>query len=268
MYQCNIKSKILKELLELTYSMWQIGWDESNGGNVSYILDETELKDFDLKQEGRFYELENIPKNFVGKYLLITASGSNFRVLKNYPTRDVGVIKFKTDGYEILWGFEEGRKPTSELYMHLLSHNARLSVDKNHRVIVHNHAENAIAYSSMVEPNDRDYTFPLWQVLTEGVVVFPDGVGVIPWELPGTEQIGSKTANKLLKSRIVVWENHGILASGKSYQDCFGLIETVNKACGIFIKTYGKRKNSGLTKENILEVCNSLNIEPRKDLFK
>jgi len=103
--------------------------------------------------------------------------------------------------------------------------------------------------------NDRDYTLPLWKVLTESIVVFPDGVGVLPWQVPGTEEIGMATAEKLHKCRIVVWTFHGILATGSSFQDCFGLIETIDKAARIYKETLDTKKYEGLTEKNILAVC-------------
>ena len=67
-------------------------------------------------------------------------------------------------------------------------------------------------------------------MITECIVVFPDGVGVLPWMVCGNEEIGLATAKKMETCRIVVWAHHGILASGSSLNDAFGLIETVNKA--------------------------------------
>lgn len=261
-----LTSKPVEGMLDVTYTMWSMGWDEANGGNVSYILDEEELKLLDEDNKD-IIELVNIPENMVGKYLLITASGSQFRTLKNTPLEDLGVIKIHKDGYEIVWGFETGKRPTSELYMHLLSHSTRLKVNPEHRVVCHNHASNAIAYSHLVEPNDKDYTLPLWKILTESVVVFPDGVGVLPWELPGTEIIGIHTAEKLELCRIVVWAYHGILATGSSYQDCFGLLETVDKAAAMYIQTLPYRISNALTQENIKGVCKALNVNPRDGIL-
>lgn len=263
-----IDSYPVRAIADLTYTMWEKGWDESNGGNVSYILSSEELEQLEKETlTNEKVEVLGIPENMIGKHILITASGSQFRTLKDHLPTDVGVIKVVEDGYIKRWGFKGSSRPTSELYMHLLSHNARLEIDSSHRVVVHNHASNATAYSLISEPNDRAYTLPLWKVLTESIVVFPDGVGVLPWQLPGTLEIGKNTAEKLKKTRIVVWTFHGILATGSSFQDCFGLIETVDKAAKIYMDTLNIKNYEGLSEENILEVCKSLNIEPRKEIL-
>lgn len=264
-----LESKSVKEISQVTYDMWNKGWDESNGGNISYLLDPQEISLLKGSKifEGRKVKVTGIPIEMVGKYILITASGSQFRTVKDFVKESMGVIKLQETGYQIVWGFENNTLPTSEFYMHILSHNARLKVDEEQRVVVHNHATEATALSLIVEPNDSAYTLPLWRVLTESIVVFPDGVGVLPWQTPGTEKIGKATAEKLLESRIVIWTFHGILATGTSVQDCFGLIETVNKAAGMYIKTLAHKQYNGLSEDQLKAVCESLNVTPRMNIF-
>lgn len=264
-----LKSKPVHDIAELTYDMWNRGWDEYNGGNVSYLLSDEEVALIDMDPDnGTTVEVPNMPKNLLGRYILITASGSQFRTLKNRLNTDIGVFKITETGYTIVWGFEGDNRPTSELYLHVLSHSARVGIDPNHKVVVHNHATNVVRLGLVLEPTDKAYTLPLWRVLTEGVYVFHDGIGVLPWELPGTESIGRATAKKLERSRIVVWANHGVMATGTSFQDCFGLIETVDKSAGIYLDTLSLQKYDGLTDEQIIAFGESLNLSPRKDIFE
>lgn len=264
-----IESAPVLGISDITYDMWLKGWDEYNGGNVSYLLSNEEVSMIELdKSIERCIETPNMPSNLIGRYILITATGSHFRNLKNNLNTDIGVVRIEENGYTIVWGFEENKRPTSEFYLHTLSHAARLDIDPEHKVIVHNHATNVVKLGLVLEPNDKDYTLPLWRVLTEGVYVFYDGIGVVPWEVPGTESIGRTTANKLKKSRIVVWANHGVMASGKSYQDCFGLIETVDKAAGIYLDTLHIRKFDGLSNYQIISFAERLGLKVRKDIFE
>ena len=231
------QSSVVKELTTLTYDMWSKGWDEYNGGNVSCILSDGDLEQLPRDEPIKQVIVEDIPFDMVGKYILITASGSHFRNLRDHIKRDMGVIRVTEKGYDIVWGFSENRRPISELYMHLLAHAQRLAVNINQQKKDHNHAPNATAYSLISEHNDKSYTLPLWRVLTESIVVFPDGVGILPWELPGTLAIAQHTVEKLKECRLVVWAFHGILATGKDFQDCFGLIETVYKDAMIHLNT-------------------------------
>ena len=71
---------------------------------------------------------------------------------------------------------------------------------------------------------------------TECIVVFPDGVNVLPWMLCGTNEIGEATAKKMGTARLVVWSQHGIYGAGKDLDETFGMIETAEKAAEIYMK--------------------------------
>lgn len=267
----------INELLEVTYDMWQHGWDEYNGGNVSYRLTKEEigtlrhdLEDtlFTYNDSQEEVDVLSVPDNMQEEYLLITASGSHFRTLKNQPEIDTGIIRITSTGYQVIAGFNSGKKPTSEIFMHILAHSARVSQNPNHRVVIHNHATNIVIYSLLEEITSRRLTIELWSVLTESIVVFPDGIAVLPWEVPGTYQIGLDTAHELKKHRLVVWAKHGVLSTGVSYQDCFGLIETADKAANIALKlrsTSGKsiQDNNILTTDDLEKVCQKLQVKGR-----
>ena len=55
-------------------------------------------------------------------------------------------------------------------------------------------------------------------------------------EVSGTQFIGVDTARELETYRLVVWAKHGVLSTGKDYQDCFGLIGTADKASHIALE--------------------------------
>lgn len=259
---------VVQELGDLAYTMWNMGWDEKNGGNISYILSEDEIAKLELITTPRNYELSDIPENVVGKYIVITSSGSNFRLVKDYLDETVGVIKVIPSGYEIVAGFLNDNKPTSEIYMHLLSHSSRLKVDPEHRVIVHNHATEISAMTFVHELDEKAFTRTLWGIITECIIVFPDGIGLLPWMVCGNEEIGWATAEKLAYCRIVIWSHHGILASGSSLNDAFGLIETVNKAAKIYMQTFDNRITAGITDPQLVELCEYFKVTPRKGIIQ
>ena len=45
------------------------------------------------------------------------------------------------------------------------------------------------------------FTRKLWEGSTECLVVFPDGVGILPWMVPGTDEIGQATAETMQNTR-------------------------------------------------------------------
>ena len=266
----------INELCHVTYDMWNKGWDEYNGGNVSYRLTEDEVKNLAIDLENTPYlfypdnrietEVLEVPKHIQGEYILITASGSHFRTLCLQPHVDTGIIKLTSKGYQVVAGFVTGKHQTSEIFMHVLAHAARVKVDPNHRVVIHNHATNIAVYSLLDEVTSESLTLDLWSVLTESIVVFHDGIAVLPWEVPGAQLIGVDTARELETHRLVVWAKHGVLSTGTDYQDCFGLIETADKAAHIALelkRVSGKSvsENNVLSKEDLKKICDVLGVE-------
>ena len=266
----------IHELCHVTYDMWNKGWDEYNGGNVSYRLtkDEAESLGTDLigtsyayySEDRKEVEVLDVPEHVQGEFILITASGSQFRTLCLQPEVDTGIIQLTPKGYKVVAGFVTGKRPTREIFMHVLAHAARLKVDPEHRVVIHNHATNIAVYSLLDEVTSESLTLDLWSVLTESIVVFHDGIAVLPWEVPGTQLIGVDTARELATHRLVVWAKHGVLSTGKDYQDCFGLIETADKAAHIALelkRVSGKSvsENNVLSKADLRKICDVLGVE-------
>ena len=96
---------------------------------------------------------------------------------------------------------------------------------------------------------------------TECIVVFPDGVGVLPWMLCGTTEIGVATANKMKEFRLVVWAMHGIYGAGKTMDETFGLIETVEKAAQIYMLTAQLPRVNTIKADDMLKLLELFKLE-------
>lgn len=72
--------------------------------------------------------------------------------------------------------------------------------------------------------------------MTECVVVFPGGVGVVPWMVPGGADIARETAAMMETFDAVIWAQHGLFASGPDFDTTFGLMHTVEKAADIYVR--------------------------------
>jgi rhamnulose-1-phosphate aldolase len=232
-----IQAKFTQEMMKTTSNLYRLGWDERNGGNISYLLKEEELTPYlDINHIKRTIPMKFNGKALAGKYFIVTGSGKYFKNVIDEPSVNLGIIRVTEDGkaVDLLWGFEDGGVPTSELPSHLMSHIERLKVDPNHRVIMHCHATHLIGMTFTHPLDEVLFTKTLWQMCTECLVVFPDGVGIVPWMVPGTDEIGKATAAKMKDVRLVVWPHHGIFGSGTTMDETFGLIETAEKAAQVY----------------------------------
>ena len=224
-----LNAPFMVEMIRTTTNMYAHGWDERNGGNISLLLDDAEVEDY-LDTSA---VLRRIPTGFKapeleGKYFFVTGTGKYFKNVQYAPDVNLGIVRIADEGgtAELLWGFADGGKFTSEFPAHMMSHVARLKADSKNRVVMHCHPANLLAMTYVHTLDEREFTRTLCQMSTECVVVFPEGVSVLPWMLCGTNEIGEATAEKMLVSRLTVWSQHGIYGAGKDLDETFGLIET------------------------------------------
>ena len=184
---------------------------------------------------------------------------------------NLGIVRLKAQGQkaDLLWGYSDGGQFTSEFPAHMMSHVARLKADPRNRVIMHCHPANLLAMTYVHPLDEREFTRTLWQMCTECIVVFPDGVNVLPWMLCGTNEIGEATAEKmetarLVVARLVVWSQHGIYGAGKDLDETFGLIETAEKAAEIYMKTAHLPRLNTITDEQMHQLEKRFGIQARE----
>lgn len=241
-----LEAPFVKEMCRTTANMYRLGWDERNGGNISYLLKVEEVAEYlDLNEVIRTIPTGFDAKPLIGKIFIVTGTGKYFKNVEFDPETNLGIIRIAADGTtaELLWGYKDGGRFTSELPAHLMSHMARLSIDPLHRVVMHSHPTYTIAMNAVCPVDEKDFTHKLWQSNTESIVVFPDGVGILPCMVCGTTEIGEATAEKMKKFRLVVWTNHGIYGTGRDMDEAFGLIETVEKTAQIYMLALGHTVN-------------------------
>ncbi len=262
-----LTAPFMVEMIRTATNMYDHGWDERNGGNISLMVDEDEVaKYLDLNSV-----LREIPTGFDastldGKYFLVTGTGKYFKNVQYAPEVNLGLIRVTDSGRtaQLLWGYADGGKFTSELPAHLMSHAARLAVDPENRVVMHCHPGNLLAMTYVHDLNEKAFTRTLWQMCTECIVVFPDGVNVLPWMLCGTNEIGIATAEKMGSARLVVWSQHGIYGAGKDLDETFGLIETAEKAAEIYMKIAHLPLLTTITDDQLWLLVDRFEVEPRE----
>lgn len=263
-----LQAPFVKEMIEVTTNLYRLGWDERNGGNISYLLKDSELEPFlDLTAVIREIPLEFKAKELAGKYFIVTGSGKYFKNMTTFPEDGLGIVRVKTGGdkLELLWGYADGGVPTSELPAHFMSHIERLKVAPDNRIVMHNHASHLLAMTFTHPLSEKEFTRTLWQMCTECLVVFPEGVGVIPWLVPGTTEIGEATAVKMKEVRLVIWPHHGIYGVGKDMDEVFGLIETAEKAAQVYtyVKAQGGVKQT-ITDQQLYQLSLAFGVTPRE----
>lgn len=268
-----IDSQYVKEMKQTTMNLYQHGWDERNGGNVSLRLTTEEVRAFsDVTETLRTVAIDFDASELAGKYYLVTGTGRYFKNITEYPERDMGLIQINPDGQSVAikWGFNDGGQPTSEFPAHLMSHLARLKQDPEQRVIMHCHPTNLIAMTFTLPLSEKLLSRTLWQMHPESIVVFPEGVGVIPYMCPGTTAIGEATATKMADHHVVVWPHHGVFAAGDSLDETYGLVETVEKSALVYtaIQAQGGQVFQKITDQDFRDLAQRFGLSLREEYLE
>ncbi len=237
-----LEVKIVQDFIRTCSDGWDLGFHERNGGNLTYRMKEEEVgecKEY-FNQSGDWVDMGVCGKNLAGSRFMTTGSGKFFRNVSLSPEESMGIVEINEQGtsYRIVWGLLNKAKPTSEFPTHYMNHCVRVSKTKDTeaecRVIYHAHPKNLIAMTYVLPLTARDFSRVLWQSATECVVVFPMGVGVVPWMVPGGSEIANATSKVMEDFEAAVWAHHGMFCSGCDFDITMGLMHTIEKSAEIW----------------------------------
>ncbi len=224
-------------IAEVAGYLWSKGWAERNGGNISVNV--TALmsdEEKNLPALSPAIPLPVIMGRLGGNIFYVTGTGRRMRYVAQDPFGHGALIRISPDGnsFEII--AEQSIAPTSELPSHLLMHNYLLENGRNNRVVLHTHPTDIIGMTHC-RPflNSEKLTRTLWSMIPECRIVVPKGIGIVPYEIPGSLELAYATIKQLAKHDVVFWEKHGILAVGEDIIECFDAIDTLSKSAQIYL---------------------------------
>ena len=233
--------EVMQHYIRMCGDGWDQGWHERNGGNLTYRMRPEEVEQcrpYFKAIPGQWVNMGVQADNLRGEFFISTGSGKYFRNVPLAPQDNICIVEINEagDAWRIVWGLEKGGRPTSEFPSHFLNHSVRKEATGGAcRVIYHAHPANLIAMTYILPLTARDFTRALWKSVTECPVVFPGGVGVVPWMVPGGSDIALATSQLMKEYNAAVWAHHGLFASGPDFDTTFGLMHTIEKAAQIYI---------------------------------
>ncbi len=206
-----------RELAEAGIRLSQISALEGTAGNISLFLpDETpEVIEYvtSMYSERRDYEMSShagLPPGVV----LVTGTGRRLRDIATRPGAVLCAIVIGADGRAVLHRAPgHGVEPTSEIDSHLGIHAGCLGGVPSIHAIIHAQPPKLTWLSHI--PAYRQHERLNRQLLRwqpETIVMLPEGIGVLPFETPGTPKQGGGTAWAMRHQRLVVWAKHGVVA--------------------------------------------------------
>ena len=205
-------------------------------------------------------------ENLAGEYFITTGSGKYFRNVEPDPVHSIGIVEIndKGDSWRIVWGLEGGARPTSEFPSHYMNHCVRAAATGGEcRVIYHAHPPQLIALTYVLPLEDRAFTRALWNTMTECPVIFPEGIGVVRWMVPGGRDIAVETSKLMERYNNVVWAHHGLFCAADSFDNAMGQMETIEKAARIWMLVHAvtDKPLQGITDDGYRAIGRDFRVE-------
>ncbi|MCL2092841.1 MAG: rhamnulose-1-phosphate aldolase [Treponema sp.] len=244
----------------------RMGWHERNGGNLSYRMSKNEseqCRPFFYREPGAWTACEVEVKNLAGCFILVTGSGKYFKNVMEKPEENICIAEIDDKGtsYRIVWGLSKGGTPTSEFPCHLLNHSVKKEVTgQDQGVVYHAHPVNTIALTFVLPLTPRDFSRALWKCMTECTIIFPSGVGVLPWMVPGGPEIALASAEQMKDYDAIIWAHHGIFGSGPDFDSVFGLLHIIEKSAEIYLKASALGIKQSISDEELRDIAKAYKL--------
>ncbi len=253
----------VEKIAEVAGYLWQNGWAERNGGNITVNV--TEFADDEMRAMPAISEVKQIGVTLPalkGCYFYCKGTGKRMRDLARHPMDNGSVIRILDDCASYVIIADNEVMPTSELPSHLTVHAHLIETGSAYKATVHTHPIELVAMSHNRKFLGKDVlTNILWSMIPETKAFCPLGLGVVPYELPGSNKLADNTLKELEDYDVVLWEKHGVFAKGLDVMDAFDQIDVLSKSAKIYInsKCMGFEPE-GMSDEKLKEMTKAFNL--------
>lgn len=202
-----------------------------------------------------------------GQLVIVTGSGRRLRDIHRDPVANLAAIVIAADGRTGRLHTSPQRlfeRVTSEFNSHLAVHSDQIArTGTNFHALIHAQPPH-LTYLSHI-PAYRDQRFlnrRLMRWEPETIVNLPEGIGVLPYKLPGSPAMMEANIAGLRAHRVVLWSKHGVMARSDlsvtraadriEYAETAALYEYMDLANG--------GQGEGLTADELREVVVAFNV--------
>lgn len=225
------------EVAEVAGYLWQKGWAERNGGNITvnvtaHIDDQVRA----LPAISEVRPIGTVLPRLEGCYFFCKGTNRRMRDLARRPMENGAVIRILDDcaSYEIV--ADNPVLPTSELPAHLSMHDKMIADGKGYTAALHTHPIELVALSHNPAFLEKDVlTNLLWSMIPETRAFCPKGLGIVRYEMPSTLQLAQATIRELENYDVVMWEKHGVCAVGPDIMEAFDFVDVLSKSAQIYL---------------------------------
>lgn len=240
---------------------------EGAAGNVSVCLGWP----IDVRRQLPLEEPIELPvraPHLVGHTIIVTGSGRRLRDLGRLPRESMGAVVVEEDGVRGRLYTAAGRlfeMVTSEWNSHLAVHDDTVArTGTNFHAVVHAQPPHLTYLSHVPDYADEDrFSRRLLRWQPETIVQLPRGIGLLPFMLPGSDELMAATVEGLRRHRIVVWSKHGVMArSDQSVTRAVDRIEYAEAGARYeYMDLVAGGRGEGLTREESTLLVRTFDVE-------
>ena len=261
----------LNQLGQVGKTLSEIGAAEGAAGNLSICFREP-LDVTVLFPKMQIIELPVLAPDLAGATLIVTGSGRRLREILDAPTDNLACIIVEAGGQlgRMFTSYDcPFKRVTSEFNSHLAVHHDQMrSRDIKLHTVLHGQPVYLTFLSHLTNYQDKLYLnqhLLRWQ--PEMIFNFPEGLGILPFMLPGSAQLTVETMIALREHQMVIWSQHGLMArSDDSISHALDLIEYAETAAHYeCLNLIGGDLSPGLRPEQIRSLAESLKL--RQNIF-
>src|ERR1051325_665162 len=258
---------LLEMMGEAGKHLAEIEASEGAAGNISVCLR------WAIEPRSRFpvvneIELPQSVPELAGATFLVTGSGRRLREIMDEPTASIACIVVNEGGKSgMLFTSHQRRfeRVTSEFNSHLAVHYDQIcATNTNFHAVIHAQPVHLTYLSHIPRYQDEQFLnqhLLRWQ--PETIVNLPEGIGFIPFCIPGSPELMAGNVEALRTHRVVIWAKHGVMARSdvtvKRAADRVEYAETAAKYeyLNLSIGELGE----GLSAEEIRGICKTFNVQ-------
>ncbi len=242
----------IDKVAEVAGYLWQKGWAERNGGNITVNI--SEYVDDEIKSLSAISEVKQIGvtlPNLRGCYFYCKGTGKRMRDLARWPMENGSVIRILDDCASYVIIADNPVLPTSELPSHLSLHDYLIGSGTDYKASLHTHPIELVAMSHSPRfLNAKEITRVLWSMIPETLAFAPLALGIVPYEMPSSVKLADATLEQVKNNYdCVLWEKHGVVAVGPDIMQAFDVVDVLNKSANIYMCA----KNMGFEPEGMTD---------------
>lgn len=257
---------LLKMMGEAGQHLADIEASEGAAGNISLCLR------WQLEPRTRFPVVEEteLPQpvpELAGATFLVSGSGRRLREIRDEPTASIACMVVNEGGLTArLYTSYDRRfeRVTSEFNSHLAVHFDQIrSSGTNFHAVIHAQPVHITFLSHIPRYQDEQYLnshLLRWQ--PETILNLPEGIGFLPFRIPGSPELMAGNVAALRAHRIVIWAKHGVMArSDVSVKRAADRVEYAETAAKYeYLNLCVGEVGEGLVPDEIRAICQTLGV--------